>query len=121
MKQLNYTLSFTTPAFLGNAEQQAQWRTPPIKALIRQWWRVVKAPKLDRPFNVNDLRAAENALFGAASDDGAGKVNFTQRLENRADEWERSFIWASGRWSMTKLLNPQSSGKANPAVRSARP
>ena len=46
MLTLHYTLSFNTPAFLGNAEQQAQWRTPPIKALIRQWWRVVKASTL---------------------------------------------------------------------------
>lgn len=29
-------LSFVTPAFLGNAEQRAQWRTPPIKALLRE-------------------------------------------------------------------------------------
>lgn len=44
MINLTYRVSFNTPAFLGNAEQQAQWRTPPFKALLRQWWRVVKAP-----------------------------------------------------------------------------
>jgi CRISPR-associated protein Cmr1 len=71
--ELTYQVSFNTPAFLGNAEQQAQWRTPPFKAMLRQWWRVVKAPQLDRPFNVDDLRTAENLLFGAASDDGADK------------------------------------------------
>ena len=70
MRELTYQVSFNTPAFLGNAEQQAQWRTPPFKALLRQWWRVVKAPQLDRPFNVDELRTAENFLFGAASDDG---------------------------------------------------
>jgi CRISPR-associated protein Cmr1 len=43
MTQLRYRLTFLTPAFLGNAEQSAQWRTPPIKALLRQWWRVVYA------------------------------------------------------------------------------
>lgn len=73
MRELTYQVSFNTPAFLGNAEQQAQWRTPPFKALLRQWWRVVKAPQLDRPFHVDDLRTAENVLFGAASDDGAEK------------------------------------------------
>lgn len=36
---LSYTVRFTTPAFLGNAEQAGQWRTPPFKALLRQWWR----------------------------------------------------------------------------------
>ena len=73
MRELTYQVSFNTPAFLGNAEQQAQWRTPPFKALLRQWWRVVKAPQLARPFNVDELRAAENLLFGAASDDRAEK------------------------------------------------
>jgi CRISPR-associated protein Cmr1 len=73
MRELTYQVSFNTPAFLGNAEQQAQWRTPPFKALLRQWWRVVKAPQLKPPFNVDELRTAENALFGAASDDGADK------------------------------------------------
>jgi CRISPR-associated protein Cmr1 len=34
MKRLEYTVSFTTPAFLGNAEQAGQWRTPPFKALL---------------------------------------------------------------------------------------
>ncbi len=46
MKKLEYQVAFTTPAFLGNADQQAQWRTPPFKALLRQWWRVVHAPKV---------------------------------------------------------------------------
>ena len=73
MRELTYQVSFNTPAFLGNAEQQAQWRTPPFKALLRQWWRVVKAPQLDRPFNVDELRTAESLLFGAASDDGPEK------------------------------------------------
>lgn len=43
MQELTYKVTFTTPAFLGNAEQSAQWRTPPFKALLRQWWRVVYA------------------------------------------------------------------------------
>ncbi len=40
MQKLTYEVRFTTPAFLGNAEQKGQWRTPPFKALLRQWWRV---------------------------------------------------------------------------------
>ena len=87
MKKLEYTVSFTTPAFLGNAEQQAQWRTPPFKALLRQWWRVVKAPKLDHPFDVRELRAAENALFGAASDDGEAKSH-RSLVRFRLSHWD---------------------------------
>jgi CRISPR-associated protein Cmr1 len=66
MKQLEYELRFLTPAFLGNAEQSAQWRTPPIKALLRQWWRVVYAA--DKKFQVNlaDMRREEGLLFGHA-------------------------------------------------------
>lgn len=38
MHLCTYQLRFQTPAFLGNAQQQGQWRTPPFKALLRQWW-----------------------------------------------------------------------------------
>lgn len=83
MVELKYRLSFNTPAFLGNAEQQAQWRTPPIKALIRQWWRVVKAPQVE--YDHRRLLDAENRLFGAAGEDqqpwGRSKVIL------RLDHW----------------------------------
>lgn len=62
--ELEYQLSFTTPAFLGNAEQEAQWRTPPIKALLRSWWRVLRSSVdgSDWP----RVREAEGRLFGNA-------------------------------------------------------
>ncbi|MDD5297607.1 MAG: hypothetical protein PHU46_11910 [Rhodocyclaceae bacterium] len=66
MKQLNYTLCFNTPAFLGNAEQQAQWRTPPFKALIRQWWRVAYAADHRFRVNLDEMRTEEGLLFGHA-------------------------------------------------------
>lgn len=71
MKELTYRVCFNTPAFLGNADQQAQWRTPPFKALIRQWWRVVQAGT--HGYDHAKLRRAEMKLFGAASDDGSEK------------------------------------------------
>jgi CRISPR-associated protein Cmr1 len=66
MKKLEYTVRFNTPAFLGNAEQSGQWRTPPFKALLRQWWRVVYAA--DRRFNIDlaEMRREEGMLFGNA-------------------------------------------------------
>ena len=89
MRELAYQVSFNTPAFLGNAEQQAQWRTPPFKALLRQWWRVVvKAPKIKPTFSVDELRAAENKLFGAASDDGAESHRSLVRLRLAKDNRE---------------------------------
>ena len=100
MHELSYQISFNTPAFLGNAEQQAQWRTPPIKALIRQWWRVVKAPSLERPYSWRDLRQAEAELFGAAADvEGLSQQSWVRlrlkhwddgRLDN--SRWPRSEI-----------------------------
>ena len=40
MQTMKYEAHFLTSVFLGNAEQSGQWRTPPFKALLRQWWRV---------------------------------------------------------------------------------
>ncbi len=64
-----YQLSFTTLAFLGNAGQDAQWHTPPFKALLRQWWRVAWAADqkcaLD-PAAVHAMREQEGRLLGHA-------------------------------------------------------
>lgn len=73
MHELSYQLSFNTPAFLGNADQVAQWRTPPIKALIRQWWRVVQ--KARTTADTERMRRAEGMQFGNAwLSDSAGRT-----------------------------------------------
>ncbi|MBO7411925.1 MAG: hypothetical protein J6T92_08390 [Ottowia sp.] len=65
MKQQHWQITFLTPAFLGNASQNAQWRTPPFKALLRQWWRVAWAA--DNPSkDVESMRQHEGVLFGNA-------------------------------------------------------
>ena len=76
MRELTYQVSFNTPAFLGNAEQQAQWRTPPFKALLRQWWRVVKAREVG--YDHRELLKRENALFGSALDGGGSSRSKVQ-------------------------------------------
>lgn len=83
MRELTYQVSFNTPAFLGNAEQQAQWRTPPFKALLRQWWRVVKAQKVG--YDHKRLLAAENALFGSALD---GEGSSRSKVQLRLSAWD---------------------------------
>ncbi|MDP1697016.1 MAG: hypothetical protein Q8L45_04390 [Xanthomonadaceae bacterium] len=70
MRQLEYTLRFLTPAFIGNAEQNAQWRTPPIKHLLREWWRVAYAAKHQFKVDVATMRHKEGLLFGHAWLDG---------------------------------------------------
>lgn len=66
MQQRSFQMRFLSPAFLGNAEQAGQWRTPPIKALLRQFWRIAYAA--DHSFNVSvdSMRRDEARLFGAA-------------------------------------------------------
>ena len=81
----NYTLRFLTPAFLGNAEQAGQWRTPPIKALLRQWWRVAYAAQQVGPIDVGLMRATEGKLFGVAAD-GDGDSRKSQ-VRIRLGQW----------------------------------
>lgn len=69
MTQWELTIRFLTPAFLGDAEQNGRWRTPPFKAQLRQWWRVVWAA--DHGYSklaekLADLRREEGLLFGNA-------------------------------------------------------
>ena len=66
MRTFRLHMNFTTPAFMGNAEQSAQWRTPPIKALLRQWWRVAYAAEKGFAVSVDKMRQEEGLLFGHA-------------------------------------------------------
>ncbi len=66
MRKLEYQVSFTTPAFLGDAEQNGRWRTPPFKALLRHWWRVAYAADHGFQVNVPEMRRVEGLLFGHA-------------------------------------------------------
>ena len=64
---LRYEVTFLTPAFLGNAKQSGQWRTPPFKTALRQWWRVVWANRDGFSSNLESMRQAEARLFGTAT------------------------------------------------------
>lgn len=79
MKKLEYTVEFITPAFLGNAEQSAQWRTPPFKTMLRQWWRVLNAN-----LSVSELCKKEGEVFGAALNDSSLQSRVRIRLGNWA-------------------------------------
>ncbi len=86
MKELTLELDFSTPAFLGNADQLAQWRTPPIKALIRQWWRVVRAKACNYDHKL--ILEEENTLFGKAPNKDATRKDATRsHLRLRLDSW----------------------------------
>lgn len=89
MRTLTYQVSFNTPAFLGNAEQQAQWRTPPFKALLRQWWRIVKAPSVKVNYDHKRLLTDENALFGSALD---GASSNRSKVQLRLSAWDEGTL-----------------------------
>lgn len=67
MTQHRFTVRLLTPAFLGDAEQSARWRTPPFKHLLRQWWRVQWAARQrDGSGTIDSMRWEEGMLFGNA-------------------------------------------------------
>jgi len=76
-----YTLEMVTPAFLGGADQSAEWRTPGIKALIRQWWRVAYVAKYG--VDVERMRDAEGERFGVAgrTPESSRKATITIRFD----------------------------------------
>ena len=92
MQEQRFTVRFDSPAFLGNAEQSGQWRTPPFKALLRQWWRVAAARSAG--YDVARLRAAEAELLGSASDEGGGSRQ--SRLRLRLGSWKSGTL--TGAW-----------------------
>lgn len=93
MKKLAFNLQFNTPAFLGDATQSARWRTPPIKALIRQWWRVAYAAEHRFSVDIQAMRNAEGRLFGHAwlendrDQDGKSIAARKSDVRIRLDRW----------------------------------
>jgi len=88
-----FSIQFTTPAFLGNAEQNGQWRTPPFKHLLREWWRVAWAESHDFNISLGEMRSEEGRLFGVAADDGDSRKS---RVRIRLARWDQGGMkeWA---------------------------
>ena len=101
-----YTLRFITPAFLGNAEQAGQWRTPPIKALLRQWWRVAYAAEQRGAIDVAAMRAAEGQLFGVAAD-GNGDSRKSQMRIRLDNNWGMGKLRSWDGLEQTPLRHPE--------------
>ncbi len=103
MIKLQYKVTFTTPAFLGNAEQCGQWRTPPFKALLRHWWRVAVAQECG--YDCEKIREAEGRLFGHAwlKDDKNQSCASKSQVRMRLDKWTAG---STDRWqSLDKIGN----------------
>ncbi|EAR23055.1 RAMP superfamily CRISPR-associated protein [Nitrococcus mobilis] len=78
------TVRFLSPAFLGDAEQRGAWRTPPFKAQLRQWWRLVLAV---RGRDWGRIRGEEAELFGNAWPD---QKAMKSQIRLRLGEWRVS-------------------------------
>ena len=107
MTTLRCRIRFTTPAFLGNAEQSGQWRTPPFKALLRQWWRVARARNVS--YDYRKLRETEGKLFGHAwLDDGHGKTWASRsKVRLRLDSWENGELRSWNGLEQTAVAHPE--------------
>ena len=79
--QRTTTIRLLSPGFVGDAQQNAAWRTPPFKAQLRQWWRVAMVAK---GIDVAGLRQLEGELFG----DAAGKEGNRSRVRLRLSQWK---------------------------------
>ena len=96
----SYAVRFTTPAFLGDADQNGYWRTPPFKALLREWWRIAVAKEYG--YDHRRLREAEGRLFGNAWLEPKNKQSQFCRSQVvlRLDSWESgklvSAAWPGG-------------------------
>ncbi len=86
MQQRVFTVRFNTPAFLGNAEQSGQWRTPPFKHLLREWWRVAWAEAHGFDIDLGEMRRAEGHLFGVAADEGDTRQS---QIRIRLGRWDQ--------------------------------
>jgi len=111
-------IRFLTPAFLGGADQSGQWRTPPFKALLRQWWRIVYAQQNGFNVNVLRMREAEGRLFGNAwleNEVKGGKESAASRSQVRL----RLTKWKAGGsqgWNDLAVLHPEVGGQGGKHV-----
>lgn len=102
MNKFECTVRFLNPAFIGDAQQNGVWRTPPFKAQLRQFWRMVMA---SRGRGFEEIRVMEARLFGHAwlQDEDAHKSLVRLRLSN----WKRGRL--TGPWPKTGQIQ---NGKA---------
>ena len=105
MLQKTWKVQFSNPAFLGNAEQKGQWRTPPFKALLRQWWRIFEAQEVN--YQVQRLREREGELFGTAGDGDAMR----SKVRIRLGSWRQGRLRGNSLGAENLLVNHPEVGR----------
>jgi len=113
MIKLTYKLKLASPAFLGDAAQQGAWRTPPLKALIREWWRIAVAPG---EYDHRHIKEREKALFGTAADEVGGK-NQKSQIRLALAHWNKGCCdaWSAGENRVTRPeVKDRNAGRPRP-------
>jgi CRISPR-associated protein Cmr1 len=93
--EIPFQFRFITPAFLGGADQGGEWRVPPLRHLLREWWRCLAMGQGRAAGNepdTNGLRSAEVARFGGVHDDAPQRSQvelFFLPSSNRATAWAK--------------------------------
>lgn len=105
-------IRFLTPAFLGGAHQQGQWRTPPFKALLRQWWRVAYAASQKFHVDVQQMRAEEGRLFGNAwlekrVDGRTESAACRSQIRLRLSSWRDGSLKSWGNLDSRRVTHPE--------------
>jgi len=72
------TYRITTPMFCGGAEQQAEFRLPSFKGILRFWWRALEWGRMR---NLEQLHREESELFGSSN---GGQAKFLMRMKEPA-------------------------------------
>jgi CRISPR-associated protein Cmr1 len=108
MERREYRVTFLTPAFLGDAEQKGRWRTPPFKALLRQWWRVAYAADHGFAVVLARMRHEEGVLFGHAWLDDDRNERGQRVAARRSAIRLRLDSWAEGEMRRWQPLPPVS-------------
>lgn len=114
MIKKTYRLQLASPAFLGDADQKGTWRTPPLKALIREWWRIAVAPRV--AYEVGALKTQEKGLFGTAADDGSDG-NQRSKIWLALSDWRAGSCkqWEPGEARVTHdEVKDRNTGKVRP-------
>ena len=114
MIKKTYRLQLASPAFLGDADQKGTWRTPPLKALIREWWRIAVAPQV--AYEVGALKTQEKGLFGTAADDGSDG-NQRSKIRLALSNWRAGSCkqWEPGEARVTHPeVKDRNTGKERP-------
>lgn len=108
MIKQTYQLQLASPAFLGGADQRGTWRTPPLKSLIREWWRVAIAAA--ETYEHRNIKRREIRLFGTAADEAGGE-NQRSQIRLALKHWDdgKCTSWPDGE---RRVTHPEVKNKA---------